>query len=274
MVVFLDGSIPSLDSSADALWLAVLSGGLAMLGQVVLTLLFRESKYKAVADTAALAAHQVVALVFMVLATAVGGMAWWGGAVVDPGDAAGRLLKPCGVARWLAAVLAGELVVWDIPVGLAIPQLRKPDSLLHHVGMAAVAYCTVLFPTYYAVYYLGAIELSSIPLQLNDYCRLHRAAVEGPTRIPVLAALNGPNQLVTALAFLLVRLVSFSYVTIFLCMPDTAAVLRSDQAQQAGAVLPLKILFFLLTGFEALQLYWGWLHGRAFLRGQMKKKGN
>lgn len=258
----------------EAIELAAWTGAIAAAAQVALYLLFRQSSNPAVSSTAGLAAHQVIAFFFMVLAFSVGGAGFWFGQVGAPKSQRGMMLDECPSARWLAAVLAGELVLWDIPCGLLIPQLRKVDSLLHHVAMALVAY-TVLasIPSYYALYYLGAIELSSIPLQLNDYCRLNQAAVRGPHAMPFLAKLNEMNHLLTAVLFVGVRLISFTYVSFTGAMPDTLhalATLGTSEADQRRRV-PLQVYVVTLTFFQALQLYWGWLHGKSFLKAQTKK---
>ena len=235
--------------------------------QLILTVIFRTASNRAVADAAALGAHQVVAFFFMILASLVGGSAWWLGLATPPASAHDRLLAPNGTARWLAAVMAGQLVIWDIPCSLFMKSLRKMDAVLHHVGMAIVGYNVAKYlPDYYSLYYMGAIELSSIPLQLNDYCRLNRAVVEGPDAIPALIKLNSINQMLTAFAFLFVRLLSFSYVTLALCIPDTLATIPTAGEQK----VPLQVLLVLLVAFQILQLYWGYAHGRSFLKAQAK----
>ena len=76
--------------------------------------------------------------------------------------AAGRLLVETQSARFLAATLLGALVAWDIPTSLAVPRLRKPDVLVHHLAMAATALVgRVYLPTHYGLYYMGCIELSN-----------------------------------------------------------------------------------------------------------------
>ena len=71
-------------------------------------------------------------------------------------SAAGRLLVTSDAARFLAATLLGALVAWDIPTSLAVPRLRKPDVLVHHLAMAATALVgSVYLPTHYGLYYMG-----------------------------------------------------------------------------------------------------------------------
>ena len=56
-------------------------------------------------------------------------------------------------------MVLGELVLWDLPCAIWVRKLRKPDMLLHHVGMAAVALNAMSYaPIFYGVFYLGLIE--------------------------------------------------------------------------------------------------------------------
>ena len=49
--------------------------------------------------------------------------------------------------------------------------------LAHHVGMVATAYLVVLLPSFYATFYLGWTELSSIVMQLWEmFCHAHDLA--------------------------------------------------------------------------------------------------
>ena len=67
-------------------------------------------------------------------------------------------------------MLFGELVLWDLPCAIWIKALRRPDLVIHHVAMAAVAFNAAwLAPIYYGVFYLGLIELSTIPLNIHEY---------------------------------------------------------------------------------------------------------
>ena len=147
--------------------LALCSGaiGLAQLG---LTGLFRASKDPVLSGAPGYTAHQVVAFFLMAFVAALGLVGWLNPPAVAA-TAAGRLLAPSNSARWLGAMLLGMLVAWDIPTSIAIPRLRKPDVLTHHIAMAAVAFVGAFFlPTRYGFYYMGVAELSSIPLTAYD----------------------------------------------------------------------------------------------------------
>ena len=142
--------------------------GLAQLG---LQTFFAKSSDPVVAQAPGYSAHQLVALVLMLYATTFGLLGWLSPPAYTA-TAAGRLLAVSASARFLGATLLGALLAWDIPTCLAVPRLRKPDVLGHHVAMAATALvgCTAL-PTHYGLYYMGVVELSSIPLTIYDQAR-------------------------------------------------------------------------------------------------------
>jgi hypothetical protein len=271
--------LPTVASVDEAWTVALWSGCIAVAGQLVFVLLLRQSRNRAVASHAGLGAHQIVAFGYMVLAAIIGVNGWWLGGVEEPPHSKSRMLDTVGTSRWLAAVLGGELLFWDLPCGFIVYELRNWDSLLHHFCMLGVTYVVILLPNYYGLYYLGAIELSSIPLQLNDYCRLNHDAIRGTDAIPPLAKLNEWNNLLTAVAFVVVRLISFTHVTIFQCIPDTIHSIYAlshehyikmpgDFERQATLWFMLIFLFF----FEGLQLFWGYMHGRSQIKLMRKAK--
>ena len=87
------------------------------------------------------------------------------------GDEIGRLQAPRRVADVEGArgrVLrdAGDV---GNPTSFLVWRLRKPDALVHHVAMAAVAGVGALaLPVHCGVFYLGVSELSSLPLLAYD----------------------------------------------------------------------------------------------------------
>ena len=100
--------------------------------------------------------------------------------------AAGRPLVTSDAARFLAATLLGALVAWDIPTSLAVPRLRKPDVLVHHLAMAATALVgSVYLPTHYGLYYMGCP--ASAP-------RDPRPRARPPHRTPSATRTLTPNQ--------------------------------------------------------------------------------
>jgi hypothetical protein len=64
---------------------------------------------------------------------------------------------------------------WDIPVSATTKELRQPAMLLHHVLMFFTAAVALGFLSggrpllaYYAPFFFGAVELSSLPVRLID----------------------------------------------------------------------------------------------------------
>ena len=192
---------------------------------------------------------------------AVLGVCGWINPPLAAATASGRLLAPSNTARWLGAMLLGMLLAWDIPASLLIPRLRKPDTLIHHIAMAAVALvgCTYL-PTHYGLYYMGVVELSSIPLTFYDQCDAAVVLAGKDEHYPKARAerlrqLRDGSKAVAVTSFVLVRAVDFTRVTLAKFVPDALAVLASP-ATAAGFRLPIQFMLCSSVGFVALQLYW------------------
>jgi hypothetical protein len=144
-------------ATADSvLAVAGISGGIAVAAQLGLVALFSRAKGKPwLSEAAGYVAHQLIALVFMLIATAVGTCAWFSPAAWA-GSGSSRFLLDNGVTRFLAAMLFGELILWDLPCAIWIKQLRRPDSVIHHVAMAAVAFNAAwLAPIFYGAGFLS-----------------------------------------------------------------------------------------------------------------------
>lgn len=202
---------------------------------------------------------QVIALGFMTIATVVGGAAWFSPAGWA-GDGASRFLEPNDTTRFLAAMLFGELVLWDLPCAIWIKELRRPDSLIHHVAMAVVAFNAAwLAPIFYGVFYLGLIELSTIPLNLNEYYAHAAKAAEGAAGVSTaliarFARWRDVFQAAAAASFVAVRGVAFTAVSALQFTPELVPLLSSPAAD--GLRGPLIAHAVGVLAFNALQLYW------------------
>jgi len=208
---------------------------------------------------------------------AVFGLAGWLSPPATAVTAAGRLLVVSDSARWLAATLLGLLLVWDIPTCLRIQRLRKPDMLGHHVAMAATAFVgATALPTHYGLYYMGVVELSSIPLTAYDqYDRAYEigSSLDDVTaeRKRRLRSMRDLSRTVAAVAFILVRAIDFTRVTLTRFVPDALAVLSSP-ATAATFVLPLRFMIVSSVCFAALQLYWFSMFVRISLAQRAREK--
>lgn len=117
--------------------------------------------------------HTIVAMIFMILISYIGIIGWWFHPIISLSLSSDsyidRLSYSDYTARWLASVVTGVIILWDIPISLYIKELRKVDVILHHILMAMVSYTgSIYIPCYYIYFYFGVSELSSIPLLIYD----------------------------------------------------------------------------------------------------------
>jgi hypothetical protein len=245
-----------------------MAGGTGLVCQFALTKYFEQSQlfHKHEAYTA----HNAIALALMIIVSGIGIAGWWG--MDAPLTAVGRLLGSAesadGACRWLASIVTGFILFWDVPVSLAIPALRKPDVIVHHVVMAAVAYVGAAYlPMYYLFFYLGVSEISSIPVIIYDQLNTLSTEVDGSSLTGSenqnvrMIALRDQVQIVAVIAFTLIRAILFTMVTVLQFVPDVLSVLPTGgNALKFGGVASL--------GFTVLQLFWFSKMVRVMLNGK------
>eukprot|EP00547_Thalassionema_nitzschioides_P010226 CAMPEP_0194226672 /NCGR_PEP_ID=MMETSP0156-20130528/42319_1 /TAXON_ID=33649 /ORGANISM="Thalassionema nitzschioides, Strain L26-B" /LENGTH=268 /DNA_ID=CAMNT_0038959107 /DNA_START=272 /DNA_END=1078 /DNA_ORIENTATION=+ len=205
-------------------------------------------------------AHSIVAVLLMILVSSVG----IGGLLLTATTSASttafdRLFMPNSISRWLSAIISGAFVVWDIPTSIRLK--KKPDVIVHHVVMAVLTILgATALPTWYCLYYFGVAELSSILLILYDQIHSWRELSydEQPSSLWMTSATwESTTQAVAAVAFTLVRAISFPYVTIRYFVPDCWILWKG--AASTRVTKKNWILLFIMTlsiGFTLLQLYW------------------
>ena len=155
-------------SSAGFAWVAAAGGCTAVGLQLGLQSIFDRSSDNILSKAAGVNAHSAIAAMFCIFVTAFGCIGWFNPPAAFVATAATRLLTPIDSVRWLAAFGFGVIGFWDIPTCFAVPDLRKPSFLIHHFAMAAVASCGLVLPSYYAFFFLGVVEASSIPLSIYE----------------------------------------------------------------------------------------------------------
>ena len=99
--------------------------------------------------------HQVIVLPLMLAVSVLGCLAWWApdGAHATPSD---RIYAPNAAGERLAAVLLGELVLWDIPLTF-LPTIWSPAAMAHHVCTALLSLLALRpYCAYYAPFFAGA----------------------------------------------------------------------------------------------------------------------
>jgi len=228
----------------DVTRVAAASGCVGLVSQLALTKLIQKTKLRPIARYTA---HTIVAMVLMLLVSSMGVVGWWYTAI--PATPYARLLEPVASARWLAAVVAGMFAIWDIPVSIAVPQLRKIDVIVHHIVMTIVAWVgAVTLPMHYLFFYLGISELSSIPLLCYDQLQVTVMSMKESR----LTTLRDRFQIMAAICFTLIRAYYFTKITLMHFVPDVRFVLPTANR----AVNALRFGMIASIGFTALQLYW------------------
>ncbi|KAL1504218.1 hypothetical protein AB1Y20_010627 [Prymnesium parvum] len=267
-------------SASGVLSTAVRAGCIGVLAQLGLFAAFKRASDPVLSRAPGYSAHSAVAFVLMVFSAAFGLIGWLN-PPATAGTAAGRLLVESNSARWLAATLLGFLIAWDIPTCLHIQRLRKPDMLGHHIAMTVTAIVgAVYLPTHYGLYYMGVVELSSIPMTAYDQYERAADVVSSledisPQRLQRVRSIRDGLKGITAVAFVLVRAIDFTRVTLSKFLPDAVQVLRAPSTA-ASYYLPLQFMIVSSACFAALQLYWFSMFVRISLtqraREQRKKK--
>jgi TLC domain len=191
-------------------------------------------------------------------------------------NAVERLLSPRH--GHFSEFVLGMMFFWDIPTGLCTPPLRELPMVLHHIGMFATAAIAmgilsdgVPILGYYAPFYFGLIEISSLPLIVVDiFHPKHKAWNQYLTsneRPWWIMKINELSRLIFAFSFLLLRTIAFPYVSIAGVLADVIHVTSLPLNQRNGVPnLPLYIMAFLNVLFSCLQLYWGSLLIRQIIK--------
>lgn len=177
----------------------------------------------------------------------------------------GRVLTYHPLGHYLAQLVTGELIAWDIPCGLFVKALREPLMLAHHVGMAIVALTVVGgMCDHYAIFFFGFIEISGVPLSIVDvFHPKHKEWHAYERASPRLQAFNDAVRKAFALAYLSVRAVYFPYVIAAYTLPDMWGLAQLPLAERGGrSAATFYAVGLLGVLFSALQMYWGYLVAR------------
>jgi len=200
-------------------------------------------------------AHQIVAFPLMLYVASVGCAAWFSPRPADHGFPDERIFGHDATGSHLAIVLLGALLIWDIPLTLD-PSIYSAASMGHHVGLAALALLSLRpFVQYYAPFFVGVTELSSVPLQIVDFFHPNHFA-ELTVGRPVLETLNAFARVSFTVLFLVIRTVWFPIVVFGLVFPDLFKIIASGEP--TGATFSLLGAAAALA-FTGLQWHWSYL---------------
>ena len=162
---------------------------------------------------------------------------------------------------------------WDFAVSFLHKELNAPEMLAHHSLAALLCYWGLTMPYmhYYAIYFMGVAEVSSVPLVLVDICKYYP---EFAKRFPLVDLLS---KLAFAAAFLAVRDVFWVYTAVTV-WKDGVGILRKGNfpAKYPGYITASVLVANAF--FTTLQIVWTGklLQGAAELfggkDGEKKKK--
>ena len=281
--------------------LATHIGITCLFAQVTLTLLFNK-RTRILPDgpwnnLTMYTAHSVVAFPFMVILTYIGCRDWFFDRdAYGSSTATDRIFGYSNPRDIPLNYGSGAILLWDVPMGFISPPLQDPIMWAHHVGMFLVAsvmngqFCEHgnMIGYYYAPYYFGVIELSSIFLSYVDifhpkykhYYNWLNGKQTDKKSIKLQRLLNSVNEvarLLFAVTFLAFRGIYFPIVTFSRAIPD---LIEAYETPPDG--VPLWTYYFLtaMMGlFAVLQAYWGLLISKQIVKalgggshGKDKKK--
>jgi hypothetical protein len=140
--------------------------------------------------------------------------------------------------------------VYNIFVCLIHNEMRTFDSIAHHVVTSCLAYFGLYpFAQYYALFYFGIAELTTLPLNVMETFKYLPGLAKDHSDMYSL------SRLVFASSFFLIRLIFWPMVSFELWF-GCQDLLRSNQAHSNFVVGFFLFANLFLTG---LQFYWGYL---------------
>jgi hypothetical protein len=152
--------------------------------------------------------------------------------------------------------------LWNLTACVIHNEYRDLPSLGHHIVTAGLAYCGFNpFAQYYALFYFGIAELTTIPLNfVNTFKNVPQLVQSYPT-------FYQQCRTVFAVSFLLIRTIWWPIVSygLFVACVD---LIRSETAHSVTVVCYFLFSNLFLT---SLQFYWGYLIIVNVLKGGKEK---
>ncbi len=222
-----------------------------------------------------LTAHQLVCLPLMMYLSYQGFHVWFKEQdELYAQGMEGRMFGVSPAGADIAAFVWGMMLFWDIPVSFVVPSLQDALMLAHHIGMMFVSGVAMgVFSnghpigSYYAAFYFGMVEFSSIFLTIVDLFHpknkpWHTWLEESTTSAAALArSINEVMRPLFALSYLAMRCGLFPYVMFSTCLADfwQASMLVTDEDRHGISRFTLFLVCSICLGFTLLQLHWGLL---------------
>jgi hypothetical protein len=237
--------------------------------QIVLQLLLAAVP-SALQQKAGVVAHQLIVFPGCAYATVVGCQMWFGGelaAAQHAGTYVDRIYGQLDGARTLCGFMLG-FQIYDLLVTALVPGLRKAEHLLHHTATMLTAASSLAlggpYFQYYAPFFFGVTELSTIPLLIVDIFKQLPDLLESPRG----RAVHAGAKSLFVLTFMPIRCLLFPMVMLTKFWPDMLAVYSHADMRFWGGVFAWMLLSStLLTG---LQLWWGYKIVRIVAKGGLE----
>lgn len=265
--------------------LATRIGIICLIAQIALTILLNK-RTGIVPDgpwthLAAFTSHQLVALPLMIIMTYCGWRDWFFHYEAGAATAADRIFGYSNPNDTVLAIASGAILLWDIPMGFISPQLRDPIMWGHHFGMFMVSstmcgtFCKGgnMIGYYYAPFYFGVIEMSSLFLTYVDifhpkYKHYYNWLQDGKANEKPMAKLchdaNEVARVLFAITFMLLRGIYFPYVSFRNAIPDLWEAYKTPP--DGVPMWTGYFLAILISSFALLQAYWGLLISKQVMK--------
>jgi hypothetical protein len=176
-----------------------------------------------------------------------------------------------GVSPAAVKVLQTNLAfqTWDLAISCLHKELNAPEMLAHHSLAALLCYWGLTMPYmhYYAIYFMGVAEVSSVPLVLVDICKYYPAFAK---RFPLVDLLS---KFAFAFLFILVRDVFWVYTAVTVWKDGIGILKKGNFPEKYPGYITASVLVANLF-FTALQIVWTGklLEGAMELLGGEKKE--
>lgn len=273
--------------------LAVKVGLCCLTAQVVFTVLFAAILPAGPwTKLPGLTAHQLVCLPLMMYLAYQGFHVWFKEQeTLYAQGMEGRIFGVSPAGADIATFVWGMMLFWDIPVSFVVPSLQDTLMLAHHIGMLFVSGVVVgVFSnghpigSYYAAFYFGMVEFSSIFLTVVDLFHpknkaWHSWLEESDSSAAAWArSVNEVLRPVFALSYLAMRCGLFPFVMFSTCLADfwKASMLVTNEERHGISRFTLIVVCVICLGFTLLQLHWGVLVLRQIAKalGLVSTKGD
>ncbi|GAX18024.1 hypothetical protein FisN_18Hh238 [Fistulifera solaris] len=193
-----------------------------------------------------LMAFQCISGMVFVVCAVLGIYAWYGTRSCHSQQ---RLFAKLPVAQWLT-LWNLTYQIWDFGISFVIPEFKQPILFAHHAAAATVAYAALRYNMlgYYAIFFMGLSEVSSIFLVVIDLGR-YIPPEPGTLYDTFVNQVCAPLFVVT---FFYYRVILWWYPITVNLLKDVSDGLKKSKTSQW--VMYLLLLLDVPMGF--LQLYW------------------